>query len=175
MLRCEQGSWDIHLWWTTHTHSISIIHLCQVFCAEFNLFHLFQQVSLLQEKIQNTKARDLKCFPYFIIRNFWWYNMQWYLLHSAVQLGCKLSQVTYKPDLFDTKFKLKTTFQNLRKSSETLYTHSKEACTCFQICILLCIDIIMYHILADHLFASCELWNDWVSVPLGKALGKTCM
>lgn len=83
--------------------------------------------------------------------------MQWYLLHSAMQLGCKLSQVTYKPDLFDTKFKLKTTFQNLRKSSETLYTHSKEACTCFQICILLCIDIIMYHILADHLFASCEL------------------
>lgn len=83
--------------------------------------------------------------------------MRCYLLHSAMQLGHKLSQMTYKPDLFDTKFKLKTTSQNPRKGSETLYPRSKEACTHIQICILLCTDIIMYHILADHLFAYCEL------------------
>lgn len=165
----------MHLWWTTHTHSISIIHLYQVLSAAFHLFHLFQQISPLQEKLQNTKVRDLKCFPYFCVSNSRWYNMWWYVFHSAMQLGCKLSQVTYKPDLFDTKFKLKTTSQNPRKSSETLCTDSEEACTCFQICILLCTDIIMYHILADHLFASCELWNYSVAMPLGKALDKTCM
>lgn len=92
-----------------------------------------------------------------------------------MQLGRKLSQVTYKPDLFDTKFKLKTTSQNPRKGSDTLYTRSKEACTHIQICMLLCTDITMYHILADHLFAYCELRDDSVAMPLGKRLGKTCM
>lgn len=87
-----------------------------------------------------------------------------------MQLGQKLSQVTYKPDFFDAKFKLKTTSKNPRKGSETLYTRSKGACTHSQICVVLRTDIFIYRILADHLFACSELGDE----PLGKTLGKTC-
>lgn len=149
MPRCKQEPWDIHLWWATCTHSISIIHSCQVFYAAF---YLFWQVCQLQE-LQNSLSTKLKCLAYYspgILGD---------IVCDGICFTVLCNSVTsyHKWPIKQIYLTLNSSWKQLpqipRKGSETLYSHSKEASTRTQICILLCTDIIMYHILADHLFA----------------------